>query len=82
MDTYNSKMMARSSATTGAQATRRDAERRHFTNHGWRGRADYMRAVTDIVDEPEMKSRMLGIAADYDHLAKRAEERLLNAILP
>ena len=47
----------------------------------WRARADYMRTVAGIVDELQTKSRMLRIAADYDHLANRAEERLLNVTL-
>ena len=47
----------------------------------WQARADYMRAVAGIVDELQTKSRMLRIAADYDQLASRAEERLLNVTL-
>jgi hypothetical protein len=48
----------------------------------WRARADYIRMVAGIVVELHTKSRMFRIAADYDHLAKRAEERLLNVTLP
>jgi len=47
----------------------------------WRARADYMRGVADIVDEPETKNRMLRIAADYEALAESAEEHLLNDIV-
>ena len=39
-----------------------------------------MRAVAEMVHEPETKSTMLRIAADYNRLVRMAEERLLKAI--
>jgi hypothetical protein len=48
----------------------------------WRDRADYIRWVAAIVDESEMKSTMLRIAAEYDRLVKKAEERVLDGIPP
>jgi hypothetical protein len=40
-----------------------------------RSRAEEMRAVAEETCEPETKARMLRFAAEYDKLAKRAEER-------
>jgi hypothetical protein len=45
-------------------------------NH-WRSRAEEARAISDQMTDAEAKRMMAGIAADYDRLAARAEERLL-----
>jgi hypothetical protein len=46
----------------------------------WRKRANEARASAEQVADPEAKMTMLSIANDYDKLAKRAAERLLNSI--
>ena len=41
----------------------------------WRKRAEEARTVADGMRSPETKRIMLGIAASYEVLAKRAEQR-------
>ncbi len=41
----------------------------------WHKRAKEMRRLAQDMAEPEIKRTMLNIAADYETLAKRAEER-------
>jgi len=48
----------------------------------WRARAEEMRAIAEEMHDPEIKARMLGIDADYDKLAQRAEERAGGALRP
>ena len=45
----------------------------------WRYRAEEARTNAELMIDPEAKRMMLGIAADYDGLAKSAEERQLAA---
>jgi len=42
----------------------------------WRARAIEARAVAEHMSDPISKEMMLRIAADYERLAKRTEERL------
>ena len=41
----------------------------------WRGRAEEARTLADTMSDEVSKRMMLKIAEDYEHLAKRAEER-------
>ena len=41
----------------------------------WRYRAEEARAMAESMTDPEAKQLMLNVAADYERLAKRAEER-------
>jgi hypothetical protein len=41
----------------------------------WRYRAEEARAMAESMTNPEAKQMMLNVAADYEKLAKRAEER-------
>ena len=41
----------------------------------WRYRAEEARAMAESMTNPEAKQMMLDVAADYERLAKRAEER-------
>ena len=45
----------------------------------WRDRAEQARSNAELMIDPEAKRKMLNIAADYDRLAKRAEEYKLAA---
>jgi hypothetical protein len=45
----------------------------------WRKRAEEARAVADDITDPDSRRMMLGIADDYEKLAKRAEQRLRDA---
>ena len=42
----------------------------------WRQRADEARAMAEQMTDRDARQMMLGIAEDYEKLAKRAEERL------
>jgi hypothetical protein len=41
----------------------------------WRKRAEEMRSLADDINDEKTKQTMLRIAADYERLAERAEER-------
>ena len=41
----------------------------------WRNRAQEMRALADLIDDPSTKRTLLEIAGPYDRLAEKAEER-------
>ncbi len=41
----------------------------------WLDRAKEARALAEQMNDPDAKRTMLGIAEDYERLAKRAEER-------
>ena len=41
----------------------------------WRYRAKEARAMAESMTDPEAKQSMLNVAADYERLAKRAEDR-------
>ena len=41
----------------------------------WRYRAEEARAMAESMTDPEAKQSMLDVAADYERLAKRAEDR-------
>jgi hypothetical protein len=41
----------------------------------WRDRADEIRLLAEDMKDKQSIETMLRIALDYDHLAKRAEER-------
>jgi hypothetical protein len=41
----------------------------------WRYRAEEARAMAESMTKPEAKQLMLNVVADYEKLAKRAEER-------
>ena len=41
----------------------------------WRHRAAEARAMAESLTDPEAKQQMLKVAADYEKLAERAEER-------
>jgi hypothetical protein len=41
----------------------------------WRQRAEEARAITELMTDMPSREAMLRIAADYDRLAKRAEDR-------
>ena len=42
----------------------------------WQSRAEEARAIAVQMTDPQTKATMLGIAQDYEKLAKRAEERV------
>jgi hypothetical protein len=49
----------------------------HFNDPGhWRVRAQEARALAEQMTDPVSRTMMLGVAADYERLAARAEERL------
>jgi hypothetical protein len=41
----------------------------------WRYRAEEARAMAESMTNPEAKQLMLNVAADYERLTKRAEDR-------
>ena len=41
----------------------------------WRSRSEVMRILADEAQDPTMRAMMLRLAADYETLAKRADER-------
>jgi molecular chaperone GrpE (heat shock protein) len=45
----------------------------------WRERAKEMRLLAERVDEGPTRERFLQIAAEFDHLAERAEQRNASA---
>ena len=48
----------------------------------WRHRAEEARAMAESLTDPEAKQLMLNVAADYEKLAKRAEDRSTGMKLP
>jgi hypothetical protein len=46
-----------------------------LTPEYWRNRAEEVRARADEALDPHIRDVLLRIANDYEHLAKRAEER-------
>jgi hypothetical protein len=50
----------------------------------WRDRADEARAIADMMSDTVARSTMFEIAAGYDRLAERAEQRkvLSEAVVP
>jgi hypothetical protein len=49
----------------------------HFINdpQRWRARAEEARILANQMNDSESEDAMLRIAKDYEHLAKRAEDR-------
>jgi len=48
----------------------------------WRHRAEEARAMAESLTDPEAKQLMLNVPADYEKLAKRAEDRSTGMKLP
>lgn len=49
----------------------------HFNDPAyWRDRGEEVRAIAEHFKDAETRRMMLDIAADYDFLARRAEQRL------
>jgi hypothetical protein len=46
----------------------------------WRERALEARILAGQIDDPNAKSAMLRIADEYEHLAKRAEQRAIGQL--
>jgi hypothetical protein len=44
----------------------------------WRARAIEARAVAEHITDPGSQQMMLNVAAEYEDLARRAEERMAN----
>ena len=42
-------------------------------SRSWRARAEECRALAELFIQPETRRKMLALAADYDHMADRAE---------
>ena len=47
----------------------------------WRDRAKETRAMAQDTGDPVFKQKMLDVAANYEHLAKRAEDRRSGKVL-
>ena len=43
--------------------------------NNWRKRGEEIRRFADETENPHMKAQLLKLAADYEHLAQKAEER-------
>jgi hypothetical protein len=54
----------------------------HFINEPqhWRDRAEEARVLANHMDDSEAKVAMLRIAEEYEHLARRAEDRALGRL--
>jgi hypothetical protein len=54
----------------------------HFINEPqhWRDRAEEARVLANHLDDSEAKVAMLRIAEEYQHLARRAEDRALGRL--
>jgi hypothetical protein len=48
----------------------------------WKLRAEEARLLAEKLEDPEARAAILKIAAEYDHLALRAAERLLKPDKP
>jgi hypothetical protein len=48
----------------------------------WRDRAEEARIRAEQMRDPDARAKMLGIAASYERIAERAEERLLPRVDP
>jgi hypothetical protein len=46
----------------------------------WRERAKEARAMAEDMADPASKGKMLDVAANYEHLAKRAEDRRAGSV--
>ena len=42
----------------------------------WRGRAEEARGLAELTNDSSAREKMMGVAASYEKLATRAEERL------
>jgi hypothetical protein len=49
----------------------------HDPQH-WRLRAEEARVHSELISDPDAKRAMLEIADRYEHIAKRAEQRMLD----
>jgi len=49
----------------------------NHNSQAWRARAEECRAIADTFDNPETRAKMYAIAADYERMAEKAEQREL-----